>query len=491
MHKDIADPVHGLIRLNQVEAELLATRAMQRLHNVHQLGLAHLVFPGANYTRHAHSIGACHNSGRMLDAIARNSNSESLKRHEDDFDKYRIIALLHDVGHYPFSHATEHVIDDYFTSLAGGGGLFAAEISNGKLEAEPAPTKKQYHDHEEMGAFIIENDVEITGVLKKYGFDPQEISERFRISKPEYSPISGVISSDLDCDRLDYLRRTAMNSGAPYGSVDINFLIDQAVVDCDGNFGFKSKAARSADHLLVSRFYDYMQVPFNKTAVALEWSLVESLKLIFKEKLIDPSSTAMEARVSSGDDWHTFDDQFLIGKFRDISLSLKLGDVHRDHLNAISRRKPAKMLASWDTLRPKEHTSDDSGNQLYKEHTVKRKELESVVHDFCKSNGLDRERFYVWQTKVKFMKDGSDEQVDNGDPAYFADGVHILDEKDNRGKRLFRRPDMLVHKLNQNYLSGLRAYYLPKIGETEREVSLICSTFISFAQGRFDLPTLP
>ena len=214
MFKEIADPIHGLIRLDKVEAELLATKSLQRLHYVHQLGLAYLVFPGANYTRHAHSIGACHNAGRMLAAIKRNFEGD-LGDLEDDFVKYRIIALLHDVGHYPFSHATEHVIEDYYKSGDVEVGILRKLGTEGKT-SPAAPTEAQYSDHEEMGAFIIENDPEISLVLKTNGFDPKEIADRFRMRNPDHGTFSGVISSDLDCDRLDYLRRTAANSGAPY-----------------------------------------------------------------------------------------------------------------------------------------------------------------------------------------------------------------------------------------------------------------------------------
>jgi uncharacterized protein len=487
MFKDIADPVHGLIRLTKVEAELLATRAMQRLHNIHQLGLAYLVFPGANYTRHAHSIGACHNAGRMIDAIQRNADHELCKKYHEDFSKYRILALLHDIGHYPFSHATEHVIADYFTTTSGSTSLFASGKGVDQ-DQQPAPKAKQYRNHEEMGAFIIENDEEVVSVLKSNGYDPVEISERFRLTKPEYSPLSGIISSELDCDRLDYLRRTAMNSGAPYGSVDISFLIDQATLDNDGNFCFRGKAARSADHLLVSRFYDYMQVPFNKTAVALEWSLMESLKLVFGLGLIKPDAFAMEQRVSRGSDWQIFDDQYMFASFRKILSESTLSPVQADHLNAIACRRPAKLIASWDTLRSK--SQSEGGADQYTEHAIKRKTLTKITGEFCEAHGLDRERMYVWECKVKFTKDGSDDDVESSDPSYFADGVHILDEKQGRARRLVKRGDMLVSTLSKAYLSGLRIYYMPERGDT-KHVGTISQEFIAFAKDRFDLPTLP
>ena len=486
MYKEIADPVHGLIRLNKVEAELLATKALQRLHNVHQLGLAHLVFPGANYTRHAHSIGACHNAGRMLEAIKRNTNF-NLCDVEQDFAKYRIIALLHDVGHYPFSHATEHVIKDYYTAPTSGSSLFVSK--NEADPTTPAPKEPLFSDHEKLGAFIIENDPEISAVLKRNNFDPREIAERFRMLQPEYSTLSGVISSDLDCDRLDYLRRTAANSGAPFGSVDINFIIDQATLDDEGNFCFKPKAARAADHLLISRFYDYMQVPFNKTAVALEWSLVECLKELFARKVIDPSSSAMQQRILQGDDWLTFDDQYLFGRFREMRKDSDCSQLLKCHLDSISLRRPAKMLASWDTLRRKHASDAGSKSDFYSQHSKIHNSLREIVREFCDGKGIDFSRFYVWQTKVKFMKDEPDAEIGKSDPSYFAEGVHILDSTTGLANRLFRRPDMLVNTLNESYLSGLRVYYLPSNGG-ESSVESIRREFLEYAKTRFDNPTL-
>ncbi|WP_406624132.1 hypothetical protein [Acidovorax sp. SDU_ACID1] len=83
--KRITDPVHGSIQLTSLESDIVATKAFQRLHNVRQLGLAYYVFPAANYSRFSHSLGACHNASRMIDAIAVNGDSRAKEKAE----KYR------------------------------------------------------------------------------------------------------------------------------------------------------------------------------------------------------------------------------------------------------------------------------------------------------------------------------------------------------------------------------------------------------------------
>ena len=101
----ITDPVHGTIELNEVESAIISSSTYQRLRHVKQLGLAYLVFPGADYSRFSHSIGACHVTGEILKALI--SNCSDINFTADEVVIYRLAGLLHDVGHYPFSHTME------------------------------------------------------------------------------------------------------------------------------------------------------------------------------------------------------------------------------------------------------------------------------------------------------------------------------------------------------------------------------------------------
>ena len=106
----IHDPVHKTISLSDVEEDIIASRTFQRLRNVKQLGLADFVFPGAGYSRLSHCVGVCHVTGRILSALADNAG---LKLEVAKIQAYRLAALLHDIGHYPFSHAMEEAIQDH------------------------------------------------------------------------------------------------------------------------------------------------------------------------------------------------------------------------------------------------------------------------------------------------------------------------------------------------------------------------------------------
>src|SRR5215470_8032693 len=93
----ITDAVYGTFGISRLESDIISTKVFQRLHNVKQLGLAYLVYPDANYSRFAHSVGACHVAGRMMHAI--NMNMRRQFCNEDEIQRYRLAALLHDLGH--------------------------------------------------------------------------------------------------------------------------------------------------------------------------------------------------------------------------------------------------------------------------------------------------------------------------------------------------------------------------------------------------------
>lgn len=434
----------------------MASPVMQRLHNVRQLGLAHMVYPGANYSRFAHSVGACHNAAGLLHAIKRNSGQEIPSKLEQE---YRLVALLHDVGHYPFSHATEHVIENFYAA----GLLDNVTVAEGQQSvlpdvhgkgAIPASLK-----HEPLGEYIIRNDRRLGDILRRNGFEPDEIADRFAKAVPDQ--MIGIISSDLDCDRLDYLKRTAHNSGAPYGSVDIKFLIDQATVDAEGVFCFLPKAARAADHLLVSRFYDYMQVPFNKTVVALEWSLVSCLEALMTRDLMNCSGASMAAMVKS-DDWTYFDDQKVVALFRELYRDANGQDpVLRDHLSAVLDRKPAKLVAGWDEIRSNADLKQSTKNEFI---------AQTVAREVASSLSIDPDRIHIWKTTVKFSKVDASIRPEHLSEEQMAEAVQVLNGKTGRTAPLVARPDMLVKHLSSSHMAGLRIYYLPEAGQASKEL---------------------
>ena len=200
----IRDPVHGLVvfggrdrhgnQTDRIAWRLLDTREFQRLRRIRQLGFADLVYPGATHTRFAHSIGVYHVARRLVDVIARHQGA----RHDADRARVALLAaLLHDVGHGPFSHV--------FESAARAMGL-----------------KKR---HEDWSAEIVQGDTEVNRVLREE--DRQLPDQVGALLKEESKDIySAVVSSQFDADRIDYIKRDWMMTGVQFGHVDIDWLID-------------------------------------------------------------------------------------------------------------------------------------------------------------------------------------------------------------------------------------------------------------------------
>ena len=162
----IADPVHGTIELSQLEFDLLSTRSFQRLRNVKQLGLAHLVFPGADYSRLSHSLGVNHVTGTILDSLRRNSGT---KIKDKEYELYRLAGLLHDVGHYPYSHTFENAVSTFYQGSSQPD-LFAYSAGTSQGEEGATPAEADDHtwtslNHEDVGRELLDHDPEISRVL--------------------------------------------------------------------------------------------------------------------------------------------------------------------------------------------------------------------------------------------------------------------------------------------------------------------------------------
>lgn len=449
--KTITDPLYGNINLTEIESRLVSTRAFQRLHNVRQLGLGHLVFPSAGYSRFSHSVGACHNADRILSSIEAN---QSARRFDDrERQAFRIAALFHDLGHYPFSHTTEHAIKRYFREEIY---REAARDGQGTLEIMGPPTAApSYLDHEDTGKLIFLEDPEIEAVF----------AESTEVSKGDITAVyidenlSTIISSDLDCDRLDYLKRTALHSGAPYGAVDVDFIISKSTIDALGRFCFDRKAIRAADHLLVSRFYDFMQIPYHKTVASLEWSLEEAVIHLLREGSLRLAESDMRSMLRK-QEWPDFDDGAMVALMRQRLSAGITDDVARDHVKAVLHRQPAKMVFNWECLVPFGNSEQETKEQL----------LKYKIAEVAKAKGLDERRFSIWKAPFKLSKAGPILQGSPGDRDYSDEEqqqlIHVLDEQP-ASVPLIDLQKSVSHHLAKLRYRVLRVYYLPK--ETDPE----------------------
>ena len=380
--KRIADPVHGTVGLSRPEVDLLSTQAFQRLRNIKHLGLAHFVFPGADYSRLSHCIGVCHVTGRILDSLI---SSGDTKIDKIEYQHYRLAGLLHDIGHFPLSHAFEEAVSDYYkdsqTSLSLlQSGNSVPQIANQQLTSDEPP------DHEGVGKLLLENDAEIKYVLQKHGIVSSKIYSIFAREEPPR--FANLISSDLDADRIDYLLRTAHHTGLPYGSVDIEYILSQLHVDNQDRICLTPKAIHTAEHFLLSRYFDYQQINFHKTVAAFEEVLKDLVVYLLKTNALNCSKSGIETMINSGN-WHRFDDSYVLQSIRRLELN-NLDTVVKTKVDSLLRRVPPKLIGSVEFIGDRNNGG---------EHRRNVRDLKRISNDLSEQFGIARELIYVWDSK--------------------------------------------------------------------------------------------
>jgi HD superfamily phosphohydrolase len=248
MDEIFRDPLWNNIRVDAIALRLIDTPAFQRLRYVRQLGLAYLVYPGASHSRFEHALGAYHLARRTLGLFSDRELTKGVDADECRIARYA--ALLHDLGHYPFSHALEEI---------------------GALH------------HEEVARPLITGGA-IAGILRdELGAEaPERIMELIRGRSA--SPLQGLISGSLDLDKIEYLKRDAFMCGVNYGDIDADRLLDSLtlVEDPDTGMprvGISEKGLSALESLLFAKYQMYRNVYWHhavRSATAMYKRLVET-----------------------------------------------------------------------------------------------------------------------------------------------------------------------------------------------------------------------
>ena len=452
--KRIADPVHGTIGLSDLEARVISTRAFQRLRSVKQLGLAHYVFPGADYSRFSHSVGVCHVTGRVLEAL-RDWGVPDLD--SETIQLYRLAALLHDVGHYPFSHAMEDAIADHFSRQ------FFESTTVPNISVETASTVKAgkalptYYQHEDLGKQILLHDQELNQTLTRAGYAPETVFGIFTREKP--MQFTNLVSSDLDADRIDYLLRTAHHTGLPYGSVDIDYLLSQMRIDNKSRICLTEKALKTADHFLLCRYFDYQQVAFHKTVAGLEGVLKDVLAAMIKTSYIKGSANDVLLSVEEGR-WAEFDDIFVSQKMRDFAKDAEQPETDRTKARAILTRTAPKLLVDYEAIRLREKHELKSFRS-YKQAVKEKKQQWASEFD------VDPDLWYIWSksglalTKVgSHVSQSTYYEGTEDDRDKYEQEIRVLDAAGVTSESIVEIPHSLMSVLSNQALYSLRVYVL-------------------------------
>ena len=252
------DPIHKEIVFDSGKPEelmimeLIDTIAFQRLRRIKQLGAASLLFHGAESSRFTHSIGVFCIARKIYKRLVEDKPSFC----NNKFVLYGA-ALLHDLGHGPLSHTSEEIFD---------------------------------HNHEKWSRNLVENYSPINSILKKYDKKlPRQIGELFESKQLFSKPLKTLISSEIDCDRMDYLLRDSYNTGTKYGLVDLERIISALTFSPDGNIAIKPKGVIAIEHFLVLRNLMYRTIYNHRINEISTWILekiIYTIKNNFQKNIL-------------------------------------------------------------------------------------------------------------------------------------------------------------------------------------------------------------
>ncbi|MEL9990903.1 MAG: HD domain-containing protein [Thermoproteus sp.] len=243
--KTIRDPVHGFIKLTEEEVRLIDGEPLiQRLRYVKQLGFVYLVYPTATHTRFDHSLGVMHVAALIGERIMRQLGDVD----EDALRHLRVAALLHDLGHLPFSHSFEPLVRELLHAASGMG---CVDVDLAAFDAG--------RPHEVTTMLLVDR---LSPKLSELGYNPDVVKALLR-KEGEYKLLGNVLSGAFDADRLDYIMRDMYFTGAAVGTsfthIDLERIIENLEVEGD-KFQFNEKARVNLEGYLITRYNLYRHV---------------------------------------------------------------------------------------------------------------------------------------------------------------------------------------------------------------------------------------
>lgn len=239
--KIIRDPIHGNLTISRDELQVLDAPEMQRLRRVRQLGFVYFVYPSATHSRFEHSLGAFHIAGRIAEAVGLEN---------DEAEQVKLAALLHDLGHGPYSHSSE-IASNFFKKTT----------------------------HEMYTSKIIKKSA-VSDALKDTGHNPDEIA---KIATGRKKPNSDIVSGDIDADRMDYLMRDSYYTGAAYGIVDLDHLLLKLMMTKQG-LVVDEEGLSAVESMLIARYLMYPAVYSHKTSRIADSMFTNALIECLQEK---------------------------------------------------------------------------------------------------------------------------------------------------------------------------------------------------------------
>lgn len=260
MDREIRDPIHGFIERSPTEEKIIDSNAFQRLRNIKQLALAYLVYPGATHTRFEHSVGVMHVASKLAEKmLMKGILTEEQKK------IVRLTALLHDIGHGPFSHVSENILQKYYDPS------LTIPINKEKI-------------HEGITCKIIEYDNALAHFISND--ERKEIVKLIKGEKDVNLIMKGIVSGPLDADKQDYLIRDSYYCGVKYGVFDIDRLVHNINYFEEDYNGYKEKVLAvpyegvyTLEQFLIAKYHMSTQVYRHKIRLITDCMITRGIEL--------------------------------------------------------------------------------------------------------------------------------------------------------------------------------------------------------------------
>lgn len=388
--KVFRDPLYGYINIyHSLIHKLVDSSVFQRLRRISQLSGVKIVFHGAEHSRFNHSLGVYALAIKLIE------DNEVIQQTLSDYEKMLLMtsALLHDIGHGPYSHAFERVF------------MFSHEMMSAKIIRENEELRTLLNNaHPEL----LED---VCGIIEQNG---------------KHKIIEQLISSQLDIDRLDYLQRDAYYTGANYGRLDLDRIIRMVSIK-DGEIVYKEGSLHAIENYLISRYHMYWQVYFHPKARSYEIILekiYERIFILLKNKtLTDPYANHLERVIENNDDIDSYlelDDYYVNGLIK------RFHSCDDEVLSSLCSLFLNRKLFKYISLSEETHDQSNDILNRYKDkpYFIQMDEVSQVTY-YLKTFGID-------SSEIKIMNK-------NGDILSLDDASDIVKGLTLTGKKTVRK----------------------------------------------------
>ncbi len=359
-HRRFRDLIHGFVNLTKAECEVVDQPLFQRLRHIRQNDVASFVYPSLNVTRFEHSLGCCHVASRIAASLRSSAPPEIWELYKGNLnEKYglqgnqfeqtcRLYALLHDVGHLPFSHLFETALDDYAAMT------YPAEPKLEQLKKlcedwfGPSDFKKP---HESFGRLvaqkILAESTNIDGPVKAAVL--KLLCEKAIDPHDPLRPVKMLVDSEVDADRIDATARDGKLAGGEYGNYDIERLCSGVRLvrgdDMEWGLGYSRKSISSLEGLLLDRYRTHTWIHFHHRVVAMKCAMRLLVARLLKDNADEVKAAFVREQGVSEGSWR-FDDVWLWSKLREKELAWN-EEPESSALKAVLHRRTDGVHLLW------------------------------------------------------------------------------------------------------------------------------------------------